>query len=280
MAGIAVEALPNEVPPQVGITITGLDPGAPSTIRVDVSWDGVTWTSVRGALSLTVTGDVFLRDHVPPLNVQAAYRLTVLAGTTIPDTLSASTLVPSSTMWVQNPLSPHDAFPVVIGALPSDGRVGLLDPALGSASWQQHTDTAVPEGASLPVASVSTRLRAADVVLTLGYIQSVHDGTVRNLLMSTGPVVIRGLPVRYLLDDVAHVVLGDLTETRLDYGNRQITTWALTARSVRASAQAIAVPWWTYQAVVALWAPSTYDQVKAARPGATYLDWQRDPRVP
>jgi len=56
--------------------------------------------------------------------------------------------------------------------------------------------------------------------------------------------------------------------------------WRLSATVVRPTAVKIAVPWWSYNQVFALWAPSSYNDAKAARPGQTYLDWLRTPELP
>ena len=60
----------------------------------------------------------------------------------------------------------------------------------------------------------------------------------------------------------------------------QRNDWHLDVTQVRPSSLAIAVPWWTYDEVKAIWVPDTYDSVKAARPGTTYLDWARSPERP
>ncbi|MGB2557728.1 hypothetical protein [Cellulosimicrobium cellulans] len=79
--GIAVAQLPVEGAPQVGITVTGLDPVVESVISVQVSWDGgSSWHGVRGAERVAVTGSAFFRDFVPPLNVEATYRVVVHSG--------------------------------------------------------------------------------------------------------------------------------------------------------------------------------------------------------
>jgi hypothetical protein len=80
---------------------------------------------------------------------------------------------------------------------------------------------------------------------------------------------------------VAHVLAGTVDESPVIGGLLgERNDWVLDVTQVRATAAAIAIPWWTYAEVAALWVPDTYDQVKAARPGDTYLDWARSPVRP
>lgn len=277
MTGIAVSALDEDGAPQVGIVVNGLDAAASSIVSVDVSWnDGATWQAVRGAQRISVIGGGFFRDHVPPLNVTATYRLTVHTGATVPPDLTATVLVASTRAWVQDPLNPRLAF----SATPDGtGPVSLSVGALAGARWAQAVDVAVPIGAALPVASVGTRAKAADVALTVTHLYGADSGLVRAVLMAAGQIVVRGLPAADLLDPVAHVALGDVTELRRGTLTQSVV-WELVAQQVRATGSAVVVPWWTYASVFVLWAPSTYAEAKAARPGATYLDWAASPERP
>lgn len=280
MAGIAVALLPDSGPPQVGITVTGLDTVAPSVITIEVSWDsGTTWHGVRGAVAdQVVGGGGFYRDHVPPLNVAATYRLTVLAGAVVPATLQATITVASADTWVQDPMNPRTGFAVHAATMPP-GEVAMTLGSLAGATWAQQVDLAVPQGANLPVASIGRRTLAAEVPLVLSHDVAATATMVRNLLLSAGQIVVRGLPTPNLLDPVAFCAVGDVTETRLG-SQVAVASWVLSLRQVRPTAMAIAIPWWTYDQVRIIWAPNTYDQVKAARPGATYLDWQASPERP
>jgi hypothetical protein len=225
-----------------------------------------------------VTGATFLRDFVPPLNTPATYRLTVLSGAVVPTPLQATITVPSADTWVQDPMNPRQAFRVHPATMPP-GDVALTLGSLRTASWAQQVDLAVPQGANLPVASIGRRTLAGEVPLVLSHDVAATATLVRNLLLSAGQVVIRGLPTPNLLEPVAYCAVGDVTETRL--GSRvAVSTWALSVRQVRPTALAIAIPWWTYDQVRAIWAPDSYNTVKAARPGATYLDWQVSPERP
>ena len=114
MAGISVELMPDAGAPQVGITVDGLDAGDTSVISVEVSGDGgATYTAVQGAKEITVLAATFVRDHVCPLNVEATYRLVVHSGATVPSTLQGTITVVSAAAWLQDPLDPRSAVPVI-----------------------------------------------------------------------------------------------------------------------------------------------------------------------
>src|SRR4051794_30022643 len=111
--GIVVALLPDPGPPQVGITVTGLASGTPSTISVrSITTGAPTWQAVRGADHITVTGGVFVRDFVPALNVTTTYQLVVHTGTTTPTPTEATITVTSTVAWVQDPLNPKAAVPL------------------------------------------------------------------------------------------------------------------------------------------------------------------------
>lgn len=280
--GIAVEILPDQGAPQVGVTITGLDPVATSVISVSTSTSGgVTWQTVRGADHVSVVGATFVRDFVPALNVPVTYRLVVHVGTT-PTPTQATILVPSATAWVQDPLNPAGAVAVDCWGAGA-GMLALAD-SFERMTRAQATDVATVQGNRLPVASVGTRQAPSRVLVHLRAVLPAQDALaadLRALLDTAGTLVLRGLPVAIPLDPVAHVVTGSVDEAPVVgslLGER--ADWALEVTQVRPTSTAIAIAWWTYDEVLALWTPDTYDQVTAARPGDTYLDWSRSPERP
>lgn len=279
--GIAVATLPDAGAPQVGITVTGLSPTSQSTISVRMSTDGLTWYTVRGADHLVVTGAVFLRDFVPPLNVLTTYQLVVHVGTT-PTPTEATITVPSLTGWVQDPLNPGSA--VAVDCWGAGAGVMALSDSFETLTRVQAVDAVQVIGARLPVASVGTRQAPSRVRVHLRALLPTQDTLatdLRTLLDTSGTLVLRGLPRDVPLDPVAHVVTGAVDEVPVVgslLGERN--DWVLEVTQVRPSSLAIAVPWWTYDEVEAIWVPATYDEAKAARPGATYLDWARSPERP
>lgn len=281
--GIAVAVMPESGAPQVGITITGLDSVNPSTITVQVSSDGGTvWTPVRGADHLTTTGAAFVRDFVPGLNVPLIYELVVHAGATTPTPTRASITVPSAYTWVQDPLYPESA--VAVECLPSVANPMMLDDSFASLTRSQAWDVAVVDGSRTPVASVGIRQVPSRIPLhlrTKPETQAAATTALRRLLELAGVLVLRGLPPAVPLDAVAHVVAGSVEERPVVGGLLGARNdWLLEVTQVHATTSAVAVPWFTYASVFAAWAPDTYADAMAARPGATYLDWLRDPRRP
>lgn len=305
MSGISVEIMPDAGAPQVGITVDGLDPAIVSTISVFRSTDGRTWLPVRGLAGEKVTGAGFWRDHVPPLNVTVVYRLLILAGGSIdgggafdPEvydpvvydtgsggslTTEASILVPSESAWLQDPLNPRSAVSVSWHHDDS-GSVRLLSRTAAVIGRRQPVDLVTPEGSRLPVASIGTRQGPSGVLLHLRAFIASQGALVkdlRDLFDEAGTVVIRGLPQHLPIDPVAHVVAPDLDESAVVGGVLGLfNDWNFTVTQVRPPGPRIVVPWWTYDQVKALWAGFSYEDVLAARPGDTYLDWLRTPEVP
>ncbi|MHA7132534.1 hypothetical protein [Oerskovia turbata] len=274
--------MPDAGAPQVGVTVTGLGAGE-SVVSILVSWDAeASWHGVRGAERVRVSGGDFFRDHVPPLNVPATYRLVVHSGGVLPTPSEATITVPSASAWIQDPLNPRGA--VEVEFVRTGAGLMLMTGTAARIMRRQAIDLATPEGARYPVASIGVRQAPAGVPLSLRAIAASQGALIRamrDLLDTAGQVVIRGLPRDIPLDPVAHVVAGDVEEVPVVGGLLGFRNdWELSVTQVRPTSMRIVVPWWTYDQVRALWASRTYDQVRAARPGATYLDWSRDPEVP
>jgi lysophospholipase L1-like esterase len=109
---IYVEHLPESGAPQVGITLDGLPANA--VLSLEVSWDGgESWHGVRDARHVTRTGSAFFRDFVPPLNVEARYRVVFHSGEFAPDpgiakwraALAASGTAPARALVVGDSIS-------------------------------------------------------------------------------------------------------------------------------------------------------------------------------
>jgi hypothetical protein len=280
--GIAVALLPDAGAPQVGVTITGLHATTPSTISVQTSTPGAnTWQTVRGADHLVVTGGVFVRDFVPPLNVATTYHLIVHAGPTTPTPTEATITVASLTAWVQDPLNPTAA--VAVDCWGRGRGVSLLADSFEDLTRAQPVDAVTVQGARLPVASVGTRQAPSRVQVHLRANLATQDtlaASLRALLDNAGTLVLRGLPATIPLDPVAHVVAAVVESPVVGSLLGERDDWQLDVTQVVPTSMTVAVPWWTYAQVVTLWAGQTYTDAKNARPGTTYLDWARDPRRP
>ena len=285
---IAVEVMPDEGAPQVGVTLDGLS--APASVNVEVSWDsGATWAGVRGASPLEASGSAFVRDFVPPLNVPCRYRATVLSGSMTGNT-EVTITVPSDTAWLQDPLNPRGAVPVatVVGA---PDRVRLMSGSAADVTRSQAVDLVAVQGASLPVASVGTRGKPVGVplvlrpLLNLAAEQGALVKAIRDLFDTSGQVVIRGLSPLLGLDPVAHYVAPGLTESPSLAGVLGFREWRLNVTQVRPTSLRLVVPWFTYDDVqaivqVALGSTATYAQVLSAMPtGTTYTDAAKNPNV-
>lgn len=282
--GISLEVLEPDNAPQVGITVSGLDPASSSVISVQVSSDeGTTWEGVRGAKQVEVASSAFFRDFVPPLNAPATYRLVVHSGAVTPEPTEATVTVMSDRAWISDPLNPRSTIPLTWRRTPD--ALMLLDDSLNAYTLPQPTDVVTPQGARLPVASIGQRLAPAGMVLHLRAFAAAQGALVkslRQLFDTAGSVVIRGLPVGLGLDPVMHViadvrdvpVVGGLLGERRDF--------VLEAQQVRPTSLKVVVPWWTYADVAALveqvlGLDATYAAVMAAAPGSTYIDWLRRP---
>lgn len=271
---IVAEILPDDGAPQVGVTVTGLV--GEQVIDVETSWDGgESWHPVRGGMGREASGGAFIRDHFPALNLPILYRATVRGTGEVMVTEEPLT-VPSEHMYLQDPLAPRDAVQVECEI--DEGRV-LVVGSFAAAQYRQSVELTQVFGASAPVAAISQRMVASDVPLVVTYDVANEGGMFRRLLMNAQQLVLRGHHFD-LLAPVASIVLGDATELRtIEFVNppRQVSEWQLSATQARPVNLAFVIPWWTYAQVESAWQGRSYADVQGARPGATYLDWQRDP---
>lgn len=276
MTTIAVELMPDEGAPQVGVTVTGLETGA-QIISVQMSWDaGDSWRTVTGGDHVDAVGGAFIRDHFPPLNVEAIWRVIEHSVSGEPTTESTPLTVESTTAWIQDPLNPRDAISLT-GYRPVGEETALVWGTAADAMWSQSVDMVQVLGADRPVASVGQRMVAGQVPLKLTQEAAIEGGKFRRLLLSSGHLVLR-LDYPNVLEPVAHIVIGDAREQIIKPADgSQISTWDLTVTQVRPLSLKFVIPWWTYQQVKDLYVGQTYAAVAASKPGASYLDWQKDP---
>lgn len=277
---ISASVLAEDGAPQVGVTVTGTAGGV---VDIETTWDdGASWRPIRGGSGLpTVGGSVFVRDHVPALNVPISYRVT--EGPTV--VASAALTVSSPVAWLQDPLEPRSAVPV--SPTRADDRLLLLSDSLTSLSSSQMVDLVTPHGSRLPVASMARRRGPAAMPMHVrAALGSQGDlvAKLRRLWETAGQIVVRGLPAGIPLDPVAHIVAPDVVESPVQQGVvGEWCEWAWTAVQARPTSLRIVVPWWTYDQVRDIWqstADNTYAEVLLARPGDTYLDWAQDPTEP
>ncbi|NKY08951.1 hypothetical protein [Cellulomonas hominis] len=194
----------------------------------------------------------------------------------IPAPTTATITVESDTAWLQDPLNPRTA--VAVRYLPAAGGAVLVAGTAAELVASMPADIVQVQGARLPVASLGVRQAPANVPLLFAAIAAAQGALVKSiqqLLEDAGTIVVRGLPASIPLDPSAHVISPDIKTRPSTDGAHSIYEMSVT--QVRAPAARLAVPWWTYDQVKALWEGFTYDAVLAARPGATYLDWLRDP---
>lgn len=279
--GVYVFRMPDTGAPQAGITITGLDPGSPSIVTIETSWDGGhTWWPVRSGRSIEVQGQAFLRDFVPALNVEACYRVVVESGPgfLVPLRTEDCITITESLIWIQDPLDPRGAVSLSAECT-TDGTIFLAQDSLTSAVLAQSFDIVAPMDSSLGVASIGRRMLASRVPLNFAWRTAAESGALRRLLMRSGQLVIRGLP-NTVLEAVAHIVMGPTAESRSPRKSHEVSVFEHVVSQVRPLAIKVVVPWWTYDQVQALWAATvddTYDEVVASRPASTYVDWQEAP---
>lgn len=271
--GISVSVLPDEGPPQLGIDLTDLDPSG-SVYSVEWSVNDTDWRPATGAVELEGAGADFVREPFPPLNVEVTYRLVILSGAIPAGPMMATITVESPTAYIQDSRNPRTW--VALETEKYEGHI-LAWGSLVSAAYEQAVDLVQVMGDTRPTASVGQRMIAGEIPLKVDRELLGETSALKTLLMSAGIYVVRGV-VSDLLEPVAHVTLtASEKQMNMHMPGAGISTFDLTARQVRSFALRIAIPWWTYDTVKALWEGQSYDSVEGARPGESYAAWRRNP---
>lgn len=280
MAGLSLEVFVDLPCPRVGITVDGLSTSGPSRITVWRSSPGGKRRAVRGLRNREVIGADYVVDFEAPLARDITYDLEVHTGAIVPATVSASTVVPSTAGYIQDPLVPETAV-AISGA--RDGR-----PYFTSAAWADldyvMDQQLVPILASdEPVSLAGQRMAAAGIPFTMVARAADQAGSLRSIVRTAHPICVRPLPSwpgADALPDVLYLGAGSITEQPAELMNGiRMSRFRTTGDQVAPGSMNILVPIWTYADVEALWASYAQQQAAAVAAGASYLDDLKDPTL-
>ena len=243
-----VSQVDGDGPTRVSLVVSGEPAGA--DITVERSLNRADWAPVRGAVNLTMPAGVLeALDFTVPLGRMVFYRLIVNGtpveyGQVVTDSRGVS--------WIQDALAPHIGVAVSVAVL--DAVTDVYGPdAFRRASWPQAVREALVMGAALPVESVGTRSRAGNVPIEIHAVIPVGDERLRELLLQSGPLLIRGAPCDMatglasvgLFSEAQYVVIPDVVETHL--GNpHEVATFTGVARYTQEPRSAVLESAWTW----------------------------------
>ena len=279
MTGLSVQGFIDAPVPRVGITVDGLSSSGPSRVTVWRSTAGGQRRRVRGWDRRLVYGSDYAIDYEAPLGRLVTYSLVVEAGGVVPATVSATVTLDVTTGFIQDPLLPLGAIPVV-GVTGSDGDTVLRGSAVQDLSYAVGVELVPIMGAREPVALTGQRMAAAGISFDMATRAAEEATALRNLLAETACVLVRPLPDWGPLPDLVYTVPPVVIEqpVTVSWGGN-FTRWEITGSAVRPPSIQVLVGLWTYDDVAALW--TTYDsaQSAASASAARYLDVQRDPTM-
>lgn len=256
-------------PPRANITIHSI-PGE-QVLRLERTSGGET-VIVPGARRKRSSGAAVIADPFPALGVPTTY--TVWVGT---QAMRQATLtVESATGWLQDPIYPDQAVPVV-GRSGVAGALKLTNESLQSVTYPVTGTEHKVMGGQYGVVVGSGRAGAEGITLTHSSYDRELDAAVRDLVKETPVLVLRppaGLqplpPVSYL-----HAVFTDMPLTTHWGGN--LARFSLAGNLVQAVLTAFRSGLATYEDVHAVLSGYTYAEVAAMQSGRSYLDVQKDP---
>lgn len=280
-AGIRTEVFTDAPCPRVGITLTGLDESGPSVVTVYRSSPGGKRRPVRGLREKIVYGSDYVIDYEAPLGRDVTYELEVVSGAEVPLRLADTTFVDVAAGYIQDPLVPGSAVPILGKRRRDNSGVVLRGQAVTALEYGIGSSLVPILGSSEPVDLTGQRMVASGVDFSMLTRANEESTALRELLAKTAKILIRGLPHWQGLPDLAYTVPRVTEMPGVDTSVGRITTWAITGNLSTPPSLSVLVPLWTYDDVEAIRQGMTYSDVQAAAVAATatYLDDQRDPTL-
>lgn len=264
--------------------LTGGTPAVQITVAGVTSSTTFTLTRLCAGETMTVPGwreRTFLdsdvdTDWAAPLNRPITYSLSTGGAVIVSQTVTLT----SATAWLQDPLIPDQAIPVMTSGMNNTGYLTMRADALKALDYDPAQATKIPiMGSAYPVAqggqvqagtNVDTSVRSDDPVTAAAFRQ-MRLGTPILLLRTTTDMVPLP-PVCYLLAKVQE------QPVTVHMGST-LTRWQMTGDLVAAVLQAAVTGAVTYDEVQQMLSGYTYDQVQAKAAATTYLDWQKNPLI-
>ena len=258
--------------PGVGVTISGLDPAAPSVVTLYRQSPGRAREVVPGVNGRIVFGADFFVDYSVPLSVPVKYTFDVDGIVAASSTIQ----VDSDVCWLQDPVNPFNSTP--LGLRSEQGIPALLGGSFDSVTRTIPAEVTGIMGGSFPVALGGTRQAPSAVPLRIETNSVADSARLRSIFDESYPVMLRTVAPITMVPAVMYLH-AEVTETP------QVTTfignpddhwiiWDLTVTVVRPPTSGVLVARLTYQDIADFYAGSTYaDMVD----GRTYLDWQKAP---
>lgn len=261
--------------PRVEVTITDLTP-TENVVTVWRTSDGKR-QAVRGARKRTTIGSDFFIDYEAPLMRSLGYDLEILSGVNALAAVTTSTVsVFSDTGWIQDPLIPSSAIPIV-GDISEDGSPALRGKALQEFEYAADVNLVGILGSPEPVALIGQRMAAGNVDFSVVTEVAQKTTDLRNLIQDSGLLLVRPVPPwGAALPGLCYIASKAPVELpQTVYWGGEVTNWEIKTNLVAAPTMNVLVPIWTYGDVAALW--TTYQQAQTALTGKTYLEVLKSP---
>ena len=232
-------------------------------------------STVPGLYNREVTGELVITDWAAPLNLPVTYIVEESSGILA----TGMTQLDSAYSWVQDPLHPDSALPVMAAGLES-GRLTMDENALRSSSHPAGGSRMKVMGSRYPRQIGGQREYGAGLTIPF-YSLDEETGKALIELMESPVVLMRPARTIRPLPPTAYMS-ADLTEEpleQMDGPDRFFTRWTVAGDLVHAVMQMPLSGDITYEQVQQLLGQYTYDEIQAAVSATTYLDWQKNPYI-
>lgn len=258
-------------PPRVRITVYNV-PGT-QTIKVVRRAGGETWT-VPGLKAKSVTDTAVFDDWFAPLNTDVTYTVEV-AGVA---QHTGTVLVPSGTAWLQDPLQPDRAVPVV-GRGNFPGALHLTSDSLQSVEYTSPGAEHYVMGAKYPVVVGGQRQGLSGAQLVASSYDRALDEAFRTLVAEAPVLVLRTIEGMHPLPPLVYLHAQVSEQPTTTHYGGELGRWSMQGNLVAAVVQAVRSGFITYQQAQELLAGYTYADIQTIAASTTYLDWQKNPLI-
>lgn len=234
------------------------------------------WT-VPGWVARSVFGSDSDLDWTPPTNATITYTALVNGSPIATNTIT----IPSTVGWIQDPLDPTNAYPVVPNR-PSNGSVGAGAEVASSMTYKSQANLVPIIGDPYPVALAGTRQAASATPFPMYTGTAADTAGFRSLTGPHGaPILVFRPPPNVMpqLPSLCYLV-ADVTEQPVDVMvGGSLTRWLITGNLVAAVVRAAVTGKSTYADVQALLSSETYGSVQTKAAATSYLDWLQNPLI-
>lgn len=261
---------------RVEITVQDLQPSV-HNITIWRTVDGRR-APVRGVRKVDVVGSDFFVDYEAPLGRLITYEMEILSGFGYGGDTEASTITLTATSgWMQDPLDPGSAIPLLADDPGQTGEAMLMDASIKKLEYTSASALFEIVGTDEPVALLSNRRVPSGIPFVIQTNAESAAADIRALIKQTPLVLVRPLAEWAAgLPGACYTAAATIVEAPInEAAGGDLIEWRFETPLVAPPTMKIVIPAYSYEDWQAEW--TTYQQAQTALTGDTYLAVKKSP---